>query len=196
MDDNFKASLYSPIYYAQQLKAVKAILEESDEFFYRKICRWYSKEFNTELTEVYKLPFPFLLQHYYEDRLDEMDYNELYDFACAELLPEFMKQREDEDQAFADSLIEEQKRTLEAKAKRDKAKRIKEEALQKAQEEAFKRDQASVIKTTGDKHTDDPSHSERVSEVKRQSLNQPDKPSKGPNTEPIEMTFDDLDEES
>ena len=41
-------------------------------YFYRKICRWYSREFSTPLHEVEKLPITDVLTHYYESHYEDL----------------------------------------------------------------------------------------------------------------------------
>lgn len=113
-------SLYSILYKAEQLKAAQAVLEDTNDFFYRKVCRWYSKTFSTELTKVYDMPFHFILQQYYEEKLSEKDYNETFQYVTDNLLGEFIKKKEMEDQAFMESLLKEQ-------AERSARKKIKQQ---------------------------------------------------------------------
>jgi len=107
------------IYYIQQLRAIEAILTSTDQYFYRKICRWFSETFHTPLLDVYKIPYPKLLQEYYESRLGELDYNDVYDLASTEYVPELADAYEEENTKFAESLVEEQEETLRLKAERD-----------------------------------------------------------------------------
>jgi len=108
------------IYQVEQLRAIDGFLSHKPDFSYRKICRWFSKTFNHPLLEVLEMPMPVILQHYYESQVEDADYNNIYELAQTDYLPEFMEDREIEDAAFAESLIEEQKQTLRKKAKRDK----------------------------------------------------------------------------
>lgn len=105
------------IYRFKQLEAVEAILTNSNEYHYRKICRWFSKEYSTPLMEVYKMPWDFVLQNYYESFLETRPYNEVYDLAVQDYLPEMAEEYEKELQEFADSLVDEQEQTLERKEK-------------------------------------------------------------------------------
>lgn len=118
---------YSIIYLTEQLKAAKALLKDTPDFFYRKICRWYSKSFHTELTKVYDLPYHFVLQHYYEAQLDKRDYNEVFDYTTKELLKIFVDREEEANKAFAAELLKEQEATIAKKKAKDEA-----EALAKA----------------------------------------------------------------
>lgn len=46
--------------------------EPDSEFIYRRICRWYSKNFATPLREVENLPIEYVLQHYFEETFDTL----------------------------------------------------------------------------------------------------------------------------
>lgn len=140
-----------------QLLAIEGILENSLDAFERKVRRWFSKEHSTPYTETFKIPWDELLLHYYESSLANKSYNEVYDLAVEEFLPEFVKEAEDDDQAFAESLLEEQEATL--KAKKAKAKKIKDlqAATQQMASSASKIvEKAQSIKKALDKKDDKP----------------------------------------
>lgn len=60
---------------AIQIAALAAVaVDDFDEdYFYRRVFRWYSEKFHTPLHEVYELPFEFVLQHYFEVQYEAMD---------------------------------------------------------------------------------------------------------------------------
>ncbi len=58
-----------------QLAALRAVIDPDLYADFRKICRWFSKTFSTPLTAVYDLPSDFVLQHYLEDRYEQMEHN-------------------------------------------------------------------------------------------------------------------------
>lgn len=71
---------------ALQILALKECLtlrespeKTSDEFKWRKICRWYSKNFFTPLHEVENLPRYDIICAYYEDQYAELDDTELHE---------------------------------------------------------------------------------------------------------------------
>jgi len=99
------------VYYHEKLKAVEAFLNDTEELFYRKVCRWYSQTFNTELLKVRNLSFSHILQEYYEFHFEGYEFNEILDEAL-NLLPKFIKEREQDDEAFAKSLENMQKQSL------------------------------------------------------------------------------------
>lgn len=57
-----------------QIAALRAVIDPDLFADFRKICRWFSKNFATPLVEVYDLPSDFVLQHYLEDRYENLDY--------------------------------------------------------------------------------------------------------------------------
>lgn len=51
-----------------QILALNNIEDPDGETYYRRICRWYSREFSTPLeTVIYDIPEKDVLIHYYED---------------------------------------------------------------------------------------------------------------------------------
>lgn len=105
------SSLYLPL----QVEAIFNAITQNPVFFERKVRRWYSKNFNTPLKDTFKLPWDDILIHYYESTLEDRAFNELYDIAVDNYLPEFMNRKEQEDAAFAEKLVKEQQQTLNKK---------------------------------------------------------------------------------
>jgi len=61
----------------ETFKAIRVIafadaLSPDYAFLYRRICRWYSREFSTSLATVKKLPDETVLQEWFEDQYDHM----------------------------------------------------------------------------------------------------------------------------
>lgn len=113
-----KNSIYDFLHF----KTLSDGLNKSDMAFFRKVCRWYSTNFHTPLhivMECKEVQWDEILLHYYEDQIEEIPFNSLYDIACQEYIPEFAEQFEEENQAFADALVEEQRRDLERKKRRE-----------------------------------------------------------------------------
>ena len=102
-------------YEYQQLKALSAILNNTNEYFERKVRRWYSKEFHTPLIEVYKLGWDHVLLNYYESKFESLSHNDLVHLAQTEYLSTIKDSIERENQEFTDSLIKEQETQLKAK---------------------------------------------------------------------------------
>jgi hypothetical protein len=116
------------IYKYLQTKVIAGVLTGSDLSFYRKVCRWYSKTFHTPLHIVMDgktLQWDDILHHYYEEQMEEIPFNAVFDIACKDYIPDLAQDLEDEDEAYAKALVDEQKRTIEAKKKRDAAKNKK-----------------------------------------------------------------------
>lgn len=111
-----------------QLKAIESILDASHESFERKVRRWFCKNLHTPYLQTFEIPWEEILLHYYEAMLENQEYNEVFDIAVSEFLPEFVDQAEKEDEEFANSLVKEQ----EASIQRQKEKKAKEQALDKA----------------------------------------------------------------
>jgi hypothetical protein len=108
------------LYYQAKLRAIENILNDDDLSFYKKITRWYSTTFATPLLEVRQnIPFISILQEYYESTMEDTDFNDVYEYAMRDMLPEFMEEFEESDVEFAESMIEEQKAGIERKRKRD-----------------------------------------------------------------------------
>jgi hypothetical protein len=56
--------------------------------------------------------------NYYENVLDNMSYNDVYDLAQSDFIPEFMEMIKEQDRKFAESLEQEQIETLARKRKK------------------------------------------------------------------------------
>lgn len=108
-----KFNLYDYI----KIQAFESYLNEDDQYFYRKVCRWYSTEFHTPLTEVEKLPWDYILLHYYESSLEKMDYNDVLDLAIEEYVPEIVEEQEKDTDAFVKEVEEMIKRKKEQSLK-------------------------------------------------------------------------------
>lgn len=112
------------IYRSAQTKAIYGILNETDESFFRRVCRWYSSNFNTSLHVVMEgnvIAWDDVLRHYYEDMLERRySYNELYDYTTKQFIPELADDFEEENKKFAEELVKEQQKSLKAKEKKEK----------------------------------------------------------------------------
>ncbi len=80
-----------------QLLALASIKKPDGNYFIRRICRWYSREFSTPLHEVEALPLDYVLQNYFESIYEELE-EEDFDKRVAEVLesPEQKKMRKTE----------------------------------------------------------------------------------------------------
>jgi hypothetical protein len=57
-------------YRALEVRALAAVEAKTGEWFYRFVCRWYSKTFSTPLQEVYSLTDTEIFTAYFEDRFE------------------------------------------------------------------------------------------------------------------------------
>jgi hypothetical protein len=122
------------VYEIMQMEALFNTLNETEIFFYRKVCRWYSEKFHTPLHEVTNggvVSWDEMLLNFYEHTFDNLGYNEVYKLACEDFLPEIKEKHEAENDAFAKALEEEQKATMEkAKSKKENKVDIKNKDLE------------------------------------------------------------------
>lgn len=83
-----------------ELLAVKSVALKDSEYFYRKVCRYYSEKFHTPLMEVYEIPWAFVFTNYLE-HLIETNHNKesLYELVIDICYPE---KRLDEEQEVED----------------------------------------------------------------------------------------------
>lgn len=65
----FDAELYE----AARILAMAAVRMPDWESGYRRVCRYYSEHFSTPLLDVFDLPVPFVLQHFYEQLYETME---------------------------------------------------------------------------------------------------------------------------
>ena len=110
------------IYQIKQLEAITAVLARNEAYQYRKICRWFSRAYSTPLKEVEQLPWDYLLTHYYEAQLEDMDYNNVFDLATENYIEEFVNEDEVLKKKLEEELVAEQLRTIKKKRERDKFK--------------------------------------------------------------------------
>lgn len=97
-----------------QLLAIEGRLSNTIDAFERRVRRWFSKEHSTPYLDTFKIPWDELLLHYYESSLSTRTYNQIFDLAVEEYLPEFIEQAEKEAQDFADSLLKQQEAAIRA----------------------------------------------------------------------------------
>lgn len=106
------------IYKIKQLEAITNILGKTEDYFQRKVCRWFSEKYSTPLPEVERMEWDYLLTHYYEAALEDMDYNNVFDMAQHQYIEEFMEEDEVIRQQLEEELIEEQEQSLKKKEKK------------------------------------------------------------------------------
>lgn len=136
------ADITDSIYYQNKLQAIEGILLETEEYFYRKITRWYSSTYSTPLHQVRKLPYPVVLREYYEAMLEQLPYNDIIDMAKEELLPDFIEERDSDLEDFIKA-VEEEERLKQQKREEEEAISKKKESInnEKIQEVDLKFDE-------------------------------------------------------
>lgn len=116
------------LYKEKQLEAMFHLLNETDIYFFRKVCRWYSEKFHTPLHVVMDgntLPWDDILLHYYETQFEDIGYNNAYELACRDYVPELADYFEQENEDFAKALEAEQLETIKRKEKKVGSKLLK-----------------------------------------------------------------------
>lgn len=95
-----------------QISAIDNILNPDDLYFQRKVSRWYSKEFNTPLDQVFNLPFDTILTHYYESEFEKIPKNDLIDMLTNDFIEELSPEKDDGLNELIKSLEQEQDKIL------------------------------------------------------------------------------------
>jgi hypothetical protein len=118
--------------YVKSLKIIAGheVLTGSVDYFIRRMMRWYSREFNTPLHDVYGLPLEFVFQQYFEndfEGLEQQDINAKLKFLALsdEKLQRLMRE-EDAETADMHEFVEETKREDEIKEKQRQLEEQKE----------------------------------------------------------------------
>ena len=124
MSEKEKFNIYSCL----QLEAIEGKLLKTDVAFERRVRREYAHQFNISFDDTFSLSWTDIVGHYYDQQVEETPYNLIYNSAIDLYVPEMAEEEEEADQAFAESLVEEQKQTL---AKKASKKLIKDENINK-----------------------------------------------------------------
>jgi hypothetical protein len=96
--------------------AIRDVTLKSQEYFQRKICRYYSEKFHTPLVEVYSLPWSFVLTNYLEHVIETNNTkDDLYDLAIDICYPEKRDDEEKEIQEWIKKIEKEQAEELSKK---------------------------------------------------------------------------------
>ena len=124
------------VYEHLEIIALRSVSTEKDAAYtYRKICRWFSREFSTSLPVVIKLPVEFILQHYYEDRFESLSEEELTNMMRHHADPDFVQETEQSDDDFLKQIEKEARKALEAKELELKKKESKKQPYREEPEE-------------------------------------------------------------
>jgi hypothetical protein len=103
---------------ALRAQAIANLLSPTAESVYRKICRAYSKRFNTPLHQVMELSPEFVILNYFEDDLEDIDIDDNLDVLMDRIYsiedPEYESIKKEEFDAFAEQAEEEERLRLES----------------------------------------------------------------------------------
>lgn len=64
-------------YKAIKTSSLKNVLKPNFEYHIRKLYRWYSKQFHTPLQECFDIPVEIVLMHFFEEKYEAMNEEEL-----------------------------------------------------------------------------------------------------------------------
>jgi hypothetical protein len=78
------------------IKSFYSVANDTEEYFYRKACRYYSEKFSTPLIEVLKMSQVHVFLNYYESILDSKTDEEFFDAYIETLRPDLIKENEEE----------------------------------------------------------------------------------------------------
>jgi hypothetical protein len=95
---------------ALQILALNAVENQDGDSFYRKVARWYSREFATPLAEVDLIPETTLFQTFYEDTFDSMyhgdeEQKKQYEIYRADIISGKANSQDEEDEKWAQEEI-------------------------------------------------------------------------------------------
>lgn len=102
--------------------ALANVADPTTEYFYRYMCRWYSKTFHTPLHVVFTLPFQDVALAYFEEGYESMDEDDRFEEMMRAIDPDFDAKEEESIQDFISMIEEEEENKRLAKAEKDKAK--------------------------------------------------------------------------
>lgn len=110
------------IYKALQLQALEGKLLSTNDFFERKVRRWFSNSFATPYLKTFEIPWDQILLNYYEANLEKLSHNQaLQTLLDSDYVPEIGEHRQKQEEEYDQILETEQKQTLIKKALKDKA---------------------------------------------------------------------------
>lgn len=99
------------IWEAIKIQSLRTVLRPDDDYNVRSVMRWYSREFNTPLGEVYDLPIEEVLRDYFECEYEKMEPHELEEereyLLSSEAEREQMRQDSEDEEAAAARFYEE-----------------------------------------------------------------------------------------
>ena len=99
-----------------QINALNSVLLGNETYFYRKMCRYISQNFNIPLPEVEKMPVDYVLLHYFESTYEGYEEKELLKLAKELCAPDIASKEEEQIQAVIADLEKEQEAILNSKS--------------------------------------------------------------------------------
>jgi len=103
-----------------EVLALKSVALRDPEYFYRRVCRYYSEKFHTPLTDVQELPWPFVFTNYLEHIIETNNGKEdIYNLAIDICYPERKVSEEDELQSWIKRIESEEEAKREAKKQKE-----------------------------------------------------------------------------
>ena len=108
------------IYQFYQFESINGKLTKTDVAFERRCRRWYANELGISFSNTFDLAWTEIVSHYYDNQIEETPFNIVFNMAVDDYCPELAEEEAKADQAFADSLVEEQAETLSKKSIKDK----------------------------------------------------------------------------
>jgi hypothetical protein len=87
-----------------QLISLENFIHPDENAFYRRLCRWFSAEFHTNIFEVEKKPLEYLLVHYFENKLEKMSKEDFIKYKRFLLHEEEIVEEEEDDDAFLEQI--------------------------------------------------------------------------------------------
>jgi hypothetical protein len=89
--------------------ALNSVLANHSEYFYRHVCIWYSKEFNTPLHVVQtELNPDNIMLHYFETFYEKLDEEQLHTEVIKAIDPDWNQSEEEDINAFVSMLVVEE----------------------------------------------------------------------------------------
>ena len=114
--NNKDSSKHIDVYEHLEVLALHSVSTGKDpSYVYRKICRWFSREFHTPLPQVIKLPVEFVLQNYYEYQFESLQEEELFKIMRYHADPDYVETQKSDDDEFFRQVQEEVEKVNKAK---------------------------------------------------------------------------------
>ncbi len=99
--------------------ALANVSDPTTEYFYRYMCRWYSKTFHTPLHVVFTLPPQEIALAYFEEGYEAMDEEDRFEDMMKAIDPDFDNKEEESIQDFIEMIEEEEQNKRLAKAEKE-----------------------------------------------------------------------------